>query len=43
MEIEVSRLQSAGGGVAPRIPIVKTAAAEEVWRLVWMQYERDRS
>ena len=43
-EIEVLRLQPAGGGVAPRIPIVKIGAARKVWRSIWVQYEfgRDR-
>jgi hypothetical protein len=27
------RLQSAGGGVAPRVPIVKIEAVRDVWRL----------
>jgi hypothetical protein len=40
-EIEVLRLQSAGGGVALRIPIVKIGAAPKVWRSIW-QYEFGR-
>ena len=35
------RLQSAGGGVALRIPIVKIGAAPKVWRSIW-QYEFGR-
>jgi hypothetical protein len=41
-EIELSRLQPAGGGVALRIPIVKKMAARETWRLRCVQYELNR-
>jgi hypothetical protein len=38
----VSRLQSAGGGVAPRIPIVKTEVEPQLRRLAQTLYELER-